>query len=448
MKRTLILVSGLFLSSLVNATPDEIKPNSNLNITLLAEVTAQGQKINGLALEYPSNVLSGTDLRQLYQIQTTLDNAPQEARSVLKAYVNSEPKISAQPKAGKFVIIELDTTDKNAATYSVKEANKDPMKFKSKDENGKIVETEKVQAVKIPEFFANRLTYSVEQKGLLKLTNGTTLNKASWEQSAEPQKINTAYIDDFVAKQVSLNKPENKLNYRFYAPLQKNGEKYPLVIFLHGSGQVGSDNLAHLLSSKGAIATLPYEPSFVLAPQYDQVFDPFDSVEKGQKSGIHWQTENRINLVLKMIDETIKANPQIDTSRIYINGLSRGAEGGLNLLLARPNFFAGALLMSGREAYTNEWVDGNANKDNLVAIKNVPIWFFHSKEDKVSPVKGSRINYQILKEQLNAPNVKYTEFTFEQAGDNGIVNNNAHNTWDAVYNSPEIIHWLLQQKRQ
>nr|WP_237052417.1 alpha/beta hydrolase-fold protein [Mannheimia granulomatis] len=427
--------------------PDEIKPNANLNITLLAEVTAQGQKINAVALEYPSNILSGTDLRQLYQVQTSLDNALQEARSVLKAYVNSEPKISTQPQAGKFVIIELDTADKNASVYSVRDANKEPMKFKAKDANGKIIETEKVQAVKIPEFFAKRLAYSVEQKGFLKLTDGTTLDKVAWVQTAEPENVQTTYIDQFVAKQVSLDKPENKLNYRFYAPLQKNGKKYPLVIFLHGSGQVGSDNLAHLLSSKGAIATLPYEPSFVLAPQYDQVFDPFDSAEKGQKGGIHWQTENRIKLVLKMIDETIKANPQIDTNRIYINGLSRGAEGGLNLLLARPNFFAGALLMSGREAYTNEWVDGNANKDNLAAIKNVPIWFFHSKEDQVSPVQGSRINYQILKEQLNAPNVKYTEFSFTQAGDNGIVHNNPHNTWDAVYNSPEIIEWLLQQKR-
>ncbi|HHW7507892.1 TPA: alpha/beta hydrolase-fold protein [Mannheimia haemolytica] len=446
MKKSIFVLSSLLLSSLALAN-DEVKDNKAVNITLLAEVTAQGQKINGVALEYPDNVLSGSDLRQLYQVKTALDSAEKENRSVLKAYVNNEPKVTALPQAGKFVIIELDTADKNAATYSVKDANKAPMKFKSKDENGNIVETEKVQAVKIPEFFANRLSYSVEQKGLLKLTSGTTLGKAEWTQTAEPDKIKTPYLDDFVAKQVSLDKSENKLNYRLYSPLQKNGEKYPLAIFLHGSGQVGSDNLAHLLSSKGAIATLPYAPSFVLAPQYDQVFDPFDNAAKGQKGGIHWQTENRINLVLKMIDETLKANPQIDTTRIYINGLSRGAEGGLNLLLARPTFFAGALLMSGREAYTNEWVDGNANKDNLSAIKNVPIWFFHSKEDKVSPVKGSRINYRILKEELNAPNVKYTEFTFEQAGDNGIVNNNPHNTWDAVYNSPEVIEWLLQQKR-
>ncbi|MCT8623656.1 phospholipase, partial [Glaesserella parasuis] len=222
---------------------------------------------------------------------------------------------------------------------------------------------------------------------------------------------------------------------------------YPLIIFLHGSGQVGKDNIAHLLSSKGAIATLQYEDGFVLAPQYDSVFDSFDNYSMGSKGGIHWQTDNRHNLLLKMIDKTLDSYPMIDPNRIYITGLSRGAEGGLYLLLKRPDFFAGALLMGGREAYTIEWIDGNATKENLSPIKNIPIWFFHSKEDKVSPVKGSRINYQILAKELNAPYVKYTEFSTEKEGDNGIINNNPHNTWDAVFNSPEVLNWLLQQRR-
>lgn len=100
-------------------------------------------------------------------------------------------------------------------------------------------------------------------------------------QTSEPENIKTTYLDDFVAKQVFLDNPENKLNYRLYSPLQKNDKNYPLVIFLHGSGQVGPDNLAHLILSKDAIATLPYEPSFVLVPQYEQVFDPFDNTVKG-----------------------------------------------------------------------------------------------------------------------------------------------------------------------
>lgn len=148
-----------------------------------------------------------------------------------------------------------------------------------------------------------------------------------------------------------------------------------------------------------------------------------------------------------MIDETIQQNPDIDKNRIYLIGLSRGAEGAMYLLLDRPNFFAAALLMSGREAGTVEYIDGKATASLLSPIKDIPIWFFHSKEDKVSPVEGSRKNFMILKYKLHNKNVRYTEFTFLNSGDNGFINNNAHNTWDAVFNSPVVYDWLLQQKR-
>ncbi|MFU2078048.1 phospholipase [Avibacterium endocarditidis] len=438
----LLLCSFLCLLNIANANDQPQAPNSPVKMTLIGEITEQGQKISGIALEYEDNILSGSNLRQLYQVQTQLDQQAPISRTVLKAYVNNQAQKSHQSNAGKFVIIELDTQDKNAIPYNLREENTQPMTFKAKDKNGEIVLVEKIQRAKVPEYYNDRLIYQVEQTGLLKLTNGKTLDKTSIKQSATQTTIHTPYLDEFVAKKVKGNPDENQLAYRFYRPQLSANQTYPLTIFLHGSGQVGKDNLAHLLSSKGAIATLVYEAGFVLAPQYQTVFDPF-----ALQDGIHWQTDNRLDLVLKMIDDTVKNEPQIDPSRIYLIGLSRGAEGALKLLQKRPHFFAGALLMSGREANTLEWIDGNASETNLSMLKNENIWFFHSKEDKVSPVNGSRINYHILHDKLNATNVKYTEFTMQQAGDNGIVNANPHNTWDAVFNSPEIIHWLLAQRR-
>lgn len=64
------------------------------------------------------------------------------------------------------------------------------------------------------------------------------------------------------------------------------------------------------------------------------------------------------------------------------------------------------------------------------------MWFFHSKEDKVSPVQGSRINVDILRE-LQTPTYIIPNLPQKKAGDNGITNNNAHNTWDAVFSSPK-----------
>ncbi|CDG00104.1 Putative uncharacterized protein [Avibacterium paragallinarum JF4211] len=411
-------------------------------MTLIGEITEQGQKISGIALEYEDNILSGANLRQLYQVQTQLDQQAPISRTVLNAYVNHQAQKSHQANAGKFVIIELDTQDKNAIPYNLREENTQPMTFKAKDKNGEIISVEKIQRAKVPEYYNDRLIHQVEQMGLLKLTNGKTLAKTSIKQSATQTTIHTPYLDEFIAKTVKGNPTENQLAYRFYRPQLNVNQTYPLTLFLHGSGQVGSDNLAHLLSSKGSIATLAYEAGFVIAPQYSSVFDPFDP-----QGGIHWQTDNRLDLVLDLIDHQLQNEPQIDRDRIYLVGLSRGAEGALKLLQKRPHFFAGALLMSGREANTLEWIDGNANIANLSMLKNENIWFFHSKEDKVSPVRGSRINYAILHDQLNAKNVHYTEFTMQQAGDNGIVNANPHNTWDAVFNSPEVIQWLLHQRR-
>ncbi|MFZ7109687.1 phospholipase [Avibacterium avium] len=438
----LLFCSFLCLLNIANANDQPQAPNSPIKMTLIGEITEQGQKISGIALEYEDNILSGSNLRQLYQVQTQLEQQAPISRTVLKAYVNNQAQKSHQSNAGKFVIIELDTQDKNAIPYNLREENMQPMIFKAKDKNGEIISVEKIQRAKVPEYYNDRLIYQVEQTGLLKLTNGKTLAKTSIKQSATQKTIHTPYLDEFVAKTVKGNPAENQLAYRFYRPQLSANQTYPLTLFLHGSGQVGKDNLAHLLSSKGAIATLAYEAGFVLAPQYQTVFDPF-----APRDGIHWQTDNRLNLVLKMIDDTLKNEPQIDLSRIYLIGLSRGAEGALKLLQKRPLFFAGALLMSGREANTLEWIDGNANVTNLSMLKNENIWFFHSKEDKVSPVRGSRINYAILHDQLNAKNVHYTEFTMQQAGDNGIVNANPHNTWDAVFNSPEVIQWLLHQRR-
>ncbi|MGR3806745.1 Predicted peptidase [Pasteurella testudinis DSM 23072] len=449
LKSLFIAVCSLIISPYISAdtTPDQPQQAKSAQATLITEVSAKGQKISAISLEYEDNLLSGDELQDLYQVEVRLDSQTQGTRQILRAYSNNKPEPSPIPNAGKYLILELNKWDKNADLYSLKTENSEPMLFRAKNEKQEITQREIVQSNRVPQFYQERLEYVIQRQGLLKLSNGKTLAPETISVTAEPQNVNNRLIDQFAANQVYLNDPKNSLHYRLYSPQQKSDlKKHPLTIFLHGSGQLGADNMAHLLSSTGAISTLKYEDGFVLAPQYASVFDPFDDIQKGQRGGVHWQTENRRTLLLAMIDKTLQENPQIDPARIYLVGLSRGAEGALYLLLDRPHFFAAALLMSGREAYSVEWIDGNATQENLAPLADTPIWFFHSKEDKVSPVAGSRINYQILHDQLKNPNVRYTEFSFNQAGDNGILNNNPHNTWDAVFNSLEVNLWLLQQK--
>lgn len=429
-----------------NHIPDNPQQPNSTHTTLITEVTAKGQKISAVALEYEDTLLSGDELQHSYQVEVFLDGKSQGSRQILNGYSQDIAAVSHQAKSGKFVILELNKDDKNADLYSLRTENSEPMLFRAKNENNELINKKVVQSNRVPELYQDRLEYVIKQTGFIKLSNGKTIDAHDIHITARANNLKNLVIEHFRADEVQLGNPQNTLHYQLYKPQQSAVQKtFPLTIFLHGSGQLGNDNLAHLLSSKGAISTLNYEEGFVLAPQYRTVFDPFDDVNKGQRGGIHWQTENRRQLLLAMIDKTLQENPEIDRNRIYLIGLSRGAEGGLYLLLDRPDFFAGALLMSGREAHSLEWLDGNANKDNLASLSQTPIWFFHSKEDKVSPVNGSRINYQILHEQLKNPHVKYTEFSFNQVGDNGILNNNPHNTWDAVFNSPEAHAWLLQQ---
>lgn len=398
-------------------------------------------------LQYEGNLLSGKELGDLYQIEVKLDDKVVGERHIVDAYTQKDLHQNGQFGLGNTVFIALDKKDKFSDPYELEQANKEPMTFRAKDTDGKIIEKQIVQSNKIPHFYGDRLKYVIKQKGLIKLVDGTTVGENSIEVAAIPKNLIDPIIDRFQPGKVSINSADNVLNYRLYKPEIEHKGKYPLIVFLHGSGQLGADNIAHLLSSRGAISVLDYSPSFIVAPQYKTVFDPFDDFKKGQKGGIHWQTENRRQLVLKMLDQILKENPQIDKARIYLVGLSRGAEGAMSLLLDRPNFFAGALLMSGREAGTVEWIDGYATKELLRPIKDVPIWFFHSKEDKVSLVEGTRKNYMILHDQLHGKDIRYTEFSFQKVGDNGIVNNNPHNTWDVVFNSPSVYQWLLSKHK-
>lgn len=442
---TIISLLAMPIYTAAFAAADPAPEAKIINATLIAELSANGQKVSAIALEYEDDLISSAHLAPIFEINTLLDQQETGKRSILNTYSNNKAEKSAHPQAGKFLILELATQDSNADLYALRLENEAPQTFRALDAQGNATTVEKVQSNRVPEYYGERLTYRISQNGHLKLLNGKTVGKNQIETNAS--QVSMPYIQDFTPHQVNAaDNPDNQLRYRLYQPKAETQKNYPLTVFLHGSGQLGKDNMAQLLSSKGAIATLQIEQGFVLAPQYSSVFDPFDDVHKGQTGGIHWQTQNRLALVLKMIDETIAAYPNIDKNRIYLIGLSRGAEGALKLLQKRPNFFAAALLLSGREANTIEWLDGQASSESLKPIKDVPMWFFHSQEDKTSPVAGTRINVAMLN-QLQAPAVRYTEFSTLQAGDNGILSPNPHNTWESVFDSPAVIQWLLAQKR-
>jgi len=168
------------------------------------------------------------------------------------------------------------------------------------------------------------------------------------------------------------------LTYGVFKP-ETSKEKVPLLIWLHGGGEGGTDPTIAIIGNKVSnyasdeIQTI-FEGAYVLAPQTPTRW--MHSVTNATTSG----KENDIynEALMALIQDFVKNNPKVDASRIYIGGCSNGGYMSLKLILLHPEYFAAGYISA--LAYKSEFVtDAEIQK-----IKNVPIWFVHSKDDNTT----------------------------------------------------------------
>lgn len=219
--------------------------------------------------------------------------------------------------------------------------------------------------------------------------------------------------------------------YRLCVPLAYDSTKsYPLVLFLHGAGQRGNDNVAQYTYGEGATlwAQTPNQqkyPCFVVSPQCP--------------SGKQWVNTNwsygsynqdnipiseQLSMVLDILD-SLKREFNVDTTKIYVTGMSMGGYGTWDLITRFPKKFAAAVICCGA---------GDPTKAGK--IRTLPLQVFHSSDDPTVPVSGSRD----MVNAINALGVNdrgnyYTEYT-----DKG------HGCWYAAYATPGLVDWLFQSK--
>lgn len=204
---------------------------------------------------------------------------------------------------------------------------------------------------------------------------------------------------EFVAAQdeyersVFVSSSGDSLNYRLLEPeVMQAGEKYPLVLFLHGAGERGNDNEKQLTHG-GQMFLNPVNrekyPAFVLFPQCPE--SGYWAYENRPQSFIPTQMPvgKEMPSVFQAVKELLDmylANPQVDKSRIYIMGLSMGAMGTYDMVSRFPDIFAAAVPIC-----------GTVNPTRLSAARNVAFRIFHGDADDVVPVAGSRQAYKALK---------------------------------------------------
>ncbi len=174
------------------------------------------------------------------------------------------------------------------------------------------------------------------------------------------------------------------LPYRLLEPKSvEPGEKYPLVLVLHGAGERGDDNKIQLVHVAGEFARDDRRddyPAFVLFPQCPAGKRWVES-DWGLNTGrgeFANEPSEPMRLVLELVD-ALAQDRAVDTGRMYVTGLSMGGMGTWFAAQAKPKRFAAMLEICG--GGDPQWAD---------RYNGIPIWIFHGQADTAVPIAQPR----------------------------------------------------------
>ncbi|OYW99898.1 MAG: hypothetical protein B7Z12_17195 [Caulobacter vibrioides] len=170
------------------------------------------------------------------------------------------------------------------------------------------------------------------------------------------------------------------LPYRIHAPEPvAAGQTYPLVVVLHGSGQMGQDNIAQMDGMATAWARPRIArgfPAYVVAPQVAQRSAEYFQGEDGLRAS---RPGPAFAQVTALIDELARTLP-IDPKRIYLTGFSMGASTAMDLVAAAPERFAAVVAFSGVPP----------SRALAPTVASVPMAMVHGDRDRENPIEADR----------------------------------------------------------
>jgi predicted peptidase len=235
----------------------------------------------------------------------------------------------------------------------------------------------------------------------------------------------------FLEREVQLG--EHTYKYRVWLPQHYTKlHHWPVVLYLHGSGERGSDNLRQV--SEGLAPALErfgerYK-AIVIFPQCD--------------FGQEWYGEMELMAMAELGDVIREFHG--DQRRIYLTGISMGGAGAWYMARHNRKFAAVVPVCGEVSRRTDDPFPSDPPPDiaRIVGapdpyatlaerIGRTPVWAFHGARDGVVPVGESRSMVAALRQAGNS--VRYTEYP-----------NGEHNVWDAAYADAGMVHWMLQQR--
>lgn len=219
--------------------------------------------------------------------------------------------------------------------------------------------------------------------------------------------LTLATISSSANAQQTVEKVVVENSYLVYLPDGYNSDSitsWPLMMFLHGSGETGTDIEKVKVHGPAKKIEEGYKyPFIVITPQSQQY---------------GWRPDLLINIL-----NNVEKKYRVDKDRIYLTGLSMGGYGTWQTALDYPEVFAAIIPIC-----------GGGSTDKIWNLRNTPVWCFHGAKDNVVPLSESENMVNALK--TYNPNVKLT--VYPQAD---------HNSWTETYNNEDIYSWMLSHKR-
>ena len=220
-----------------------------------------------------------------------------------------------------------------------------------------------------------------------------------------------------VAQLLTGKSPAARLKYLLFLPAgyeAKARRRWPLLLFLHGSGERGAD--LRLVMKHGPPRLAAHRPEF-----------PFIVVSPQCPAHRTWDTAS----LLALLDHVTK-KLRVDRRRVYLTGISMGGYGVWNLAVAEPQRFAAVAPICGGGDVLPVFLAPPAKEK---ALRSLPVWAFHGARDELVPVSESERMVGALR-RLGATDVRLT--VYPDAG---------HDSWTETYDNPKLYEWLLSRSR-
>lgn len=263
----------------------------------------------------------------------------------------------------------------------------------------------------------------------------TRTGRATMKPKVAPKTFNIN-TDSAYDKKEWISAKGDTLRYRLLLPENYDSTKmYPLVLFLHGAGERGSDNKKQLIHGSKLFLMPEVRrdyPAIVVIPQCDSL-DFWSNVRfKVNDTTKKWEFEFQENgeptkamsLLLEWLPALEKQYPSQPQQR-YVMGLSMGGMGTFEIVRRKPGYFAAAVPIC-----------GGAHPKTAVAMKKTDFWIFHGQKDDVVPWQFSEIMVNAFTDMYERPEVEFTLYPDAN-----------HNSWDKAFAEPDLLPWLFGKKR-